>query len=296
MALATAWFRVLALRFLDRVGKGLRTAPRDALIAAAVPKELHGRAFGVHRAADTTGAFLGVLAAMGLLAWTGLSIPRIVLVAAGVGIVATLPLLLLREPAVAPKGAAEHRPHRAFAAFVAVSCVFAAGQASVLFVLLRAGASTRAGILAAAAWYLLFNGVYAGTAFPFGAWADRAGKAVVLGAGFALTAVAQLVLVAQGTLALAGGIVLLGLAWAATDGTGRALASELAGSKVSTRLGTYHAAIGLAALAGGAAGGLLWDVKGQAAFFLLTAGLAALAALAWPLVARRLRPGTAMAA
>ncbi|MEA3166639.1 MAG: hypothetical protein QOJ26_1511, partial [Thermoplasmata archaeon] len=76
--------------------------------------------------------------------------------------------------------------------------------------------------------------------------------------------------------------------WAATDATGRALAADLAGSKASTNLGLYHAAIGLAGLAGAVGGGLLWDLQGPASLFLLAAGLAAAAALAWPIVVRRI--------
>ncbi|HUR24747.1 MAG TPA: MFS transporter [Candidatus Thermoplasmatota archaeon] len=296
IALAATWWGSMLWRSVDRVGKGLRTAPRDAILSAAVSPQEKGRAFGLHRAADTTGAFVGVLAALALLAFTGLSAARIVLVAAIVGVAATLPLLFLREPKARPRVLTADAPRgRGFGAFVAVSGLFAAGQASVLFFLLRAGGSTREGILGAAAWYLLFNAVYALASYPLGLLSDRRGKPVVLGAGFALTAVAQLFFVpAPTTLTLGTGFVLLGLSFAATDSTGRALAADLAGSKASTDLGVYHAAIGLASLAGAVAGGLLWDSQGPASLFLLASGLAAAAALAWPAVAPRV--GMAMVA
>lgn len=290
IALASSWWGSLVWRSVDRVGKGLRTAPRDAILSKAIPKEERGRAFAFHRAADTTGAFLGVLGALGLLVWTALPPANIVLVAALVGVVATAPLLFLREPApVATGSTKDSGPRTGFGAFVAVSCLFAAGQASVLFFLLRAGGSTRAGILGAVAWYLLYNAIYAGASYPFGLWADRSGKAVVLGVGFALTAAAQVLFVPLPTpLTLGLGFTVLGLAWAATDATGRSIAADLAGSKKSTQLGVYHASIGAAALAGGVGGGWLYDARGPAAFFLLMAGLATLATLAWPLAARRL--------
>jgi MFS family permease len=289
IALATSWWGSLFWRSVDRVGKGLRTAPRDAMLAAAVPKEQHGRAFGLHRTVDTTGAFVGVLGALALLAWTGLSAAQIVLVAAVVGAFAAVPLLLMREPAVAPAGPAKNAPAAAgFGWVVALSCLFAAGQANVLFFLLRAGGSTRAGILGAVGWYLLYNAVYAAASYPFGRWSDRSGKAVVLGTGFALTAAAQLLFVpTPSALTLAAGFTVLGLSWAATDATGRSLAADLAGAKTSTNLGVYHASIGFAGLAGGVAGGLLWDSRGPAALFAFSAALAALAALAWAVAARR---------
>ncbi|MEA3136275.1 MAG: hypothetical protein QOC71_556 [Thermoplasmata archaeon] len=290
IALASTWWGSMIWRSADRVGKGLRTAPRDAILSAAAPEGEKGRAFGLHRTADTTGAFVGVLGALALLALTGLSAGDIVLVAAVVGVAATIPLLFLREPKVKPKDLPKATPRApGFGVFVAVSCLFAAGQASVLFFLLRAGGSTREGILGAVAWYLLFNAVYAVASYPLGLLSDRRGKPFVLGIGFALTALAQgLFIPAPTPLTLAGGFVLLGLSWAATDATGRALAADLAGSKASTNLGLYHAAIGLAALAGAVSGGLLWDLQGPASLFLLAAGLAAAAALAWPLVVRRI--------
>jgi len=261
IAWGTTW------RSADRVGKGIRTAPRDAMLAAAVPREERGRAFAYHRTADTAGAVIGVLAVIAMLRWTAWSLPQIVLVAAVVGLAATLPLLALREPEMRPAATTPDlgRPQRGFAAFVSISCVFAAGQVSYLFYLLRAGGN---GILGAVAWYLLFNVVYAAASYPFGIAADRWGKPIVLVAGFALTAAASLLMAPDpGPMWLGLGFVTLGFAFAATEGTGRAIAADLAGSKTSTHLGTYHAAIGIAALAGGAVGGLVWDRYGPATLF-----------------------------
>lgn len=286
IALATTWPASLLWRGVDRVGKGIRSAPRDAMLHGSIPATEQARAFAYHRAADTAGAVIGVLGAL-LLLWQDATPSRIVLVAAFLGLAAVLPLLAVQEPDVpphAPGGSTARRP--GFRAFVVISCLFAAGQVSYLFFLLRTGATE--GILAAVAWYLLFNVVYAVAAYPFGILADRFGKARILLAGFLLTALASLLFSlppSPGLFAL--GFTVLGLSFAATEGTGRAIAASLAGSMRSTRLGAYHAAIGFAALAGGAAGGYVWDAHGPAALFEAGAAAVLLAALSLVYLLRR---------
>ncbi|MEA3143244.1 MAG: hypothetical protein QOG31_568 [Thermoplasmata archaeon] len=288
IAFATTWPASLAWRGADRVGKGIRSAPRDAMLHAAVPESEAGRAFAYHRAADTAGAVIGVLGALLLLTqeW---SPSRIVLAAAFLGLAAVLPLLVLREPHVAPVELAEGQAARrrtGFRAYIVVSCLFAAGQVSYLFYLLRTGATE--GILAAVAWYLLFNVVYAIAAYPLGILADSWGKARVLLLGFLLTALASVLFaLAPSPLVFAAGFTVLGLSFAATEGTGRAIAATLAGSKHSTRLGLYHSTIGFAALAGGTAGGWLWDHAGPAALFEAGAAAVLLAALTLAYMLRR---------
>lgn len=286
IALAATWPASLFWRSTDRVGKGIRTAPRDALLSAAVPKEEHSRAFGYHRAADTGGAVLGVVGALALLGWGHLSAARVVLAAAIVGLVAVVPLLALKEPDTRPAEGwtpQTSRPRAGFIPFVAIAGLFSAGQVSYLFFLLRAGSES--GILAAVAWYLLFNVVYAAAAYPFGLLGDAWGKSRVFLVGTLLMALASLLFVPAPTpLLLGAGFVCMGLAFAATEGTGRAIAAGLAGSKASTHLGTYHAAIGLSALAGGAAAGYVWDAAGPAILFLAGSAavlLSCLAMLAW---------------
>jgi MFS family permease len=286
IALATTWPASLLWRSADRVGKGIRTAPRDAMLHAAVPESEAGRAFAYHRAADTAGAVVGVLAALFLLS-RGLTPSRIVLASAFVGLAAVLPLLALREPELPPVPPGQEAPRRpGFRAFIILSSVFAAGQVSYLFFLLRTGAS--AGILAAVAWYLLFNVVYAAASYPLGVLADAWGKARVLLGGFLLTALASLLFAFEPTpWLLAAGFTLLGVSFAATDGTGRAIAAVLAGSRHSTRLGLYHASIGFAALAGGTIGGALWDRFGPPALFEAGAAVVLLAGLAMAYVLQR---------
>jgi MFS family permease len=278
IAAASTWPASLFWRGADRVGKGIRSAPRDAMLHAAVPEAQSARAFAYHRAADTAGAVLGVFGAL-LLLVRGLTPGHIVLAAAFLGLAAVLPLLVLREPdvPVVPPGSEAPR-RRGFRAYIVVSCLFAAGQVSYLFYLLRTGNAE--GILSAVAWYLLFNIVYAIAAYPLGILADTWGKARVLLLGFLLTAVASLVFAAPPSKwTFLAGFSVLGLSFAATEGTGRSIAATLAGSKHSTRLGLYHSAIGFAALAGGLGGGYLWDRFGPAALFEAGTAVVLLAAL-----------------
>ena len=295
IAWGTSWGASLFWRSADRVGKGIRTAPRDALLSDAVPARERGRAFAYHRAADTAGAVIGVLAVLAMLHWTSWGLSTIVLVAAIVGLAATLPLLALREPdggGHTATSATDIRPERGFATFIAVSCLFSAGQVSYLFYLLRAGGDS-GGILAAVGWYLLFNVVYAAAAYPFGIAADAWGKSWVLCAGFLLTAAASLILALDPSpMTIGAGFLVLGLGFAATEGTGRAIAADLAGSKTSTNLGTYHAAIGVAALIGGIGGGLVWDHYGQTTLF--AAGAAVVLVSLLGLLAWMRRPATAV--
>lgn len=286
IAAAATWPASLAWRSVDRVGKGLHTAPRDAMLHAAIPLGQAARGFGYHRTADTAGAVLGVLGALLLLS-QGFTPSRVVLAAALVGLVAVLPLLALREPDLPPAPRGEAAPRRpGFRAFVAVSSLFAVGQVSYLFFLLRTGAS--AGVVAAVGWYLLFNVVYAVAAYPMGVLADSWGKARVLLTGFLLTALATLLFALPPTAPLlAAGFTLLGLSFAATAGTGRAIAAALAGARHSTRLGAYHASIGVAALVGGVLGGAVWDLWGPAALFEAGTAIVLLAALALVATLRR---------
>lgn len=285
IALASLWQVSLAFRASDRVGKGLRTAPRDALLAESVPAKERGRAFGLHRAADTAGAVVGVGLALGALAILGATPQSIVLAGAFIGLTTAIPLVFVRE--IDAKAAAKERASEVasprFGAFVALAGIFALAEVSYMFFVLRAAGSTSTTV--AVALYLLFNLVYVAAAYPAGKLADRVGKPRILLAGWLLFGLSAAVFVLDPSLPLAiVGFVVLGLAFAGFDSTQRALAADLAGAhKRSTRIGWFHATIGLAAVTGGIVGGLLWDHVGQWATFAWAAGLALLAAalLGW---------------
>lgn len=270
IALAGHWALAGAFRAADRVGKGLRTAPRDALLAQSVPRDRRGRAFGFHRAADTAGAVVGVVAALAALAWLGASPQTIVLAGAGVGLLTMLPLARVREverEPGAPASVVEPTSPR-YRAFLVVTAVFALGEVSYLFYLVRA-ADVLGSATTAVALYLLFNVVYLAVAYPAGARGDRVGRPRVLVVGYVLFAASAAALLWWPT--IAGAVLafaLLGAGFGAVDGVQRAHAADLAGSEArSTRLGIYHAVYGLAIVAGGIVGGVLWDsVSPQATF------------------------------
>lgn len=299
IALAGAWQVSLLFRAVDRVGKGVRTAPRDALLAESVPAERRGRAFGVHRAADTAGAFVGVGLALLLLARLDASPATIVLLGALAGLATVVPLALVREAGEAPGGdgrALVEPASGAYRRFLLVAALFGLGNVSYLFYVLRASEAL-GGAVPAVALYLGFNAVYALCAYPAGRLADRVGKGRVLVGGFLLfSASALLFALPVSPAAAVAGFLLLGLAFAGVDGVERALAADLAGAAArGTRLGVFSATVGLSALAGGLVAGWLWDAVAPWATFAWGALLPVAAAL-WLLASPDLRGRRAPAA
>jgi len=290
MAAAYVWPVALLVRFGDRTGKGIRTAPRDALVADVTPPELRGRAFGFHRAADTLGAVAGPAVALGLLAAFDDSFRLVFIVAFAPALAGVALLSLVRERSPAGAGtvaaAAGWRNLGAgFYVFLAVSLLFALGNSSDAFLLLRAkdvGLSNSEVVLT----YVLFNIVYATVAMPAGIASDRLGRRGVIGLGFAVFAA---VYVGFG-LAGAGAAVwplfaVYGLYMAMTEGVGRALVADFVPSeRRATALGLYQGAMGGMVLLSSVIAGVLWDTVDPSAPFFL-GGATALAALVLLLVA-----------
>jgi MFS family permease len=295
LAAAYVWPVALLVRFGDRTGKGVRTAPRDALVADVTPPEERGRAFGFHRAADTLGAVVGPAVALVLLAIFADNFRLIFILAfapalAGVALVS---LVKERPPALAaptPERAAWRGLGTGFYVFLGISLVFALGNSSDVFLLLRAkdvGLSNSEVVLS----YMLFNTVYAALAMPAGMASDRLGRRSVIGVGFAVFAAVYV------GFALAGGgaviwplFALYGLYMALTEGVGRAFVTDFVPSeRRATALGLYQGAMGAMILLSSVAAGVLWDVVDPAAPFFL-GGAAALAALTLLLAALPRRP------
>ena len=264
VGLAPAWGVTLAFRSLDRVGKGLRTAPRDALVAAGIEPQQRSRAFGLHRAADTTGAVVGVLVVLAALAWLDASHRSIVLVGAAVGLLTVIPLFFVRDAPLAPSSEGRFQPGPAqpgYRSLLAVMAAFNLGRVSYMFYLIHAAGRNIEAVQQAVLWYLLFNIVYAAASYPLGRLADLRGRRVVVLCGFLLQAAAAVpFILGQQGLPMAAGFVLLGLSFAAVESNAVALAAELSGQKGrSRRLGEYHALVGAATLVGSLVAGVLWD-------------------------------------
>ena len=283
LAAAPAWGWVLGGRVVDRLGKGARTAPRDALIRDSTPAPLLGAAFGYHRALDTAGAVVGPLAAVALLA-AGLSFRSVLWVAVGPGFVA---LLLLRAVREAPRSGTdtavevERMPlPRSFWLVLATWVVFSLGNSSDVFLLLRAkelGLGTTMVVLA----YALYNVVYAGLSWPLGALSDRRRRELVLGGGLLVFGLVYLgFALAPGAWAVWPLLAVYGSYVAATDGVARAwVADQVPGRAIGTAYGIFSAASGGALLLASVAAGLLWSHVSPAAPFVLGASAAGLALL-----------------
>lgn len=286
LALTSTWLGVFALRSVDRVGKGIRGAPRDAMIGDLARDGQRGLAFGFHRMADTLGAVLGPILALGLLAWfgSGLEGMRLVFLLTAVPMALGVALLVfgVREERVARvhgKGFGHALPRR-FYGYLGVTAVFGLGNVSYAFLLLRAQ-DLGLGATEAIALYVLFNVVYALASIPAGKRSDVLGRPPVLAGSFLVFAAmcAGFAIAAQAWV-LVPLFALYGVFNAAFETVSRAYAVDLAPKEArGTALGYYHATVGLTALPGGLAAGLLWEQVAPWATFAFGAGMAVLAAL-----------------
>jgi MFS family permease len=286
IGIATSWLGVLAFRFVDRVGKGLRSAPRDAMLAGSVSPQQRGLAYGLHRGMDNAGAVVGPLIAAALLA-AGLSLRQVFLLAFVPGVIVLIMALRLREPEqaqVKSMGPIDWRFSAlspAYRRYLLSLGLFTLGNASNMFLLLRAqdlglGAS-RITLLWAS-----FSAVAALASTPLSALSDRVGRKRLILAGWAGYAVLYLLL---GVVPIdAGWLWVLfpayGLVTAMIEGSERALVADLvpAGS-AGTAFGWYYLVTGLLLLPASAVFGALWENGAPMIAFGVSAALAIAASL-----------------
>ncbi|MFH1651461.1 MAG: MFS transporter [Chloroflexota bacterium] len=296
MYIAGGWGAVLAVRFGDRVGKGIRSAPRDALIADSVPPGEWGRGFGLHRAMDTSGAVLGLVlaaiiiylvqrggVALSLATYRWLVLVGVVPAVLGVVVLLTLVKEVTRERSVAKIGgvpkAVTPFPRR-FKLFLGVIAVFTLGNSSDFFVILRAQ-DLGAPVLQITLMLVLLNLSYAVCALPAGVVSDRMGRKGVIILGWGIYALVYLGFAAAGSI---GQVWLLfaayGLYYGIVEGTARAFVADLVPEeRRGTAYGYFQGVVGLALLPASLIAGWLWDAVSPAAPFYLGAGLAFLAAM-----------------
>ena len=286
VAVATLWPVVLAGRCVDRLGKGVRGAPRDALLMVGADPAARGRVFGFHRAADTAGAVVGPAVGLGLYELLGHRVRPLLLVAVVPAVLSVLLVKAVRE-APAPPAAGGPRPARQplpprLRTLIAVLSAFSLVNFPDALLLLRGaelGLST-AGVITA---YVVYNAVYAALSYPAGALSDRLPRHLVFATGLLFFAVGYLGL---GLVDSPGWVFVLlplygGFA-ACTDGVGKAWVASLAGSAQGSAQGLYQGAGGLAVLVAGVWAGLAWGGTGTlplllsgSVALLLAAGLAA---------------------
>ncbi|MBE3136683.1 MAG: MFS transporter [Thermoplasmata archaeon] len=281
-AFAQAWPFVLFFRVVERVGKGIRDAPRDAIIAESVDVSVRGKAYGFQRAMDGIGSFSGAIIAVILLPLFGYR--DLFLIAFFPGIIAVLFILLIKEKrgqnipvkrSSAPFRVSMKRLPRNLQIFIIVSTVFACANFGYAFLILKAkniGLSDNTALLL----YALFYIVYTFFTVPAGMLSDKIGRKPVLIAGYVLFAATAVCLLFTSQLyMLIFVFILYGIFFGIIDGVQRAFVVDLAPSDLKgTALGTFHAATGLIALPAGFIAGLLWDKFSPQATFLFALGLA----------------------
>ena len=284
-ALANGAGLVFVARFADRIGKGIRGAPRDALIADLTPSAVRGAAFGLRQSLDTIGAFAGPLAAMArMLAWNDDF--RAVFWVAVVPAMLSFALIVFavhepKAPAEAPSPAPKFTRAmlaslgRTFWMVTALGAALTLARFSEAFLILRAA---DLGVAPAFAPLVLvgMNVVYAATAYPVGRLADRMSGRVLLALGIAMLAVADVVLAfASSVVMLGAGVALWGLHMGLTQGLLAAMVSKASPAALrGTAFGMFNLASGVAMLLASAAAGALWQFVGPAATFWAGAALA----------------------
>ncbi len=291
IALSTLWGHVLTFRFIDRFGKGIRGAPRDAIIAESTPRAELGRSFGFHRGMDTLGAVAGPAVAFIILSLFTGNYRLVFWLSMIPGIIAVLVIVFfIREQKSRSSGVKERETFALqdfctdldwrFKAFVAIATLFAIGNSSDVFLILKATDTgvkeTQIPII-----YLCFNLVYALTAIPAGILSDRIGRKRIILAGFILFGFIYWGFASASEQKHIWGLFLLyGVFMGLTEGIQKAfLATIIPAEFKATAYGIFNMFVGLAILPASVIGGYLWDKFGpQATFYygMFTAFISAL--------------------
>ncbi len=291
IAFAASWLHVLALRFFDRVGKGLRTSPRDAIIADSTPAEFRGKAYGFHRAMDHSGAIVGPLAATGLLFIFHVNLRTIFLLSFIPGVFAVAMLLfgLKEQPAErhlsVPARSFNFRSAWAemspdFRKYLGIILIFTLGNSTDAFLLLRAQQLGVPVTLLPAIWMVLHI-VKMGFSVPGGIVSDRIGRKKVIVTGWIVYAAVYLAFGQANhqwqAWALFG---LYGIYFGLTEGVEKALVADFAPAYLrGSAFGLYHLIIGIGAFPASLLFGLVWQKLGSTAAFAFGAALALLASV-----------------
>ncbi|MDP4163652.1 MAG: MFS transporter [Bacillota bacterium] len=287
-ALTTSGWQVLLIRFGERFGKGVRGAPRDALIADATTNENRGKAFGFHRSMDTLGAAIGPLVAYLILASHKGHYRMVFWVSAIPGILAVIVLIFfLKEKQSIEKTVQRGMPKigfknmdRTFISFTLISALFALGNSSDAFLILQAKNVGMNEMFIPLA-YLVFNLTYVFFSMPAGVLSDRIGRKPVIIGGYVIFA---LIYLGFGLVKHSVGIWVLfifyGLYYAATEGIQKAYVADLVPTgKRGTAMGTFNAITGIAALPASILTGFLWQSFGPLAAFGTSSAFALLSAI-----------------
>ena len=278
LSFVNSFWQVFILRAIDRIGKGVREAPRDALLTESVEAHELGKSFGFHRAMDTVGGILGPLAAVIILPIILNDYRQLFLIAFFAGILSVATFIFVREKKTSKEIRDGHKIPltfslkafgRPFKLFLLSIFIFGLGFMPIPLILLKVQSVTLK-IGAIPLMYLIYSIAYALFAIPFGKLSDRVGEKKVLALGF-MTSIASYGVFAgfSSSLSVILGFVILGFYSAMTDGVGRAFTSKLVPQgELATGQGFYQAAVGLSSLLAGLAGGFIWTYFGAENAFL----------------------------
>lgn len=285
----------LGLRVLDRIGKGLRDAPRDAIISLSTPKEELGRSFGYHRAMDTLGSILGPLVAYLILRFFPLHFNAVFLTSFVAGLFTILTLFFISDvaPGSAIRSASTFKNLSwQFKLFIFSVFVLSVGSLPIAVMLLK---TESIGLVIAdiPLFYMVYNLSYAGFSMTAGNMSDKFGARIIIIIGYLILLGSYFVLNgAHSAGMLAGSFLLLGLFPALTDGVQRSLASQL--SHAESRggaLGLLNAAVGIGALVAGIGGGYLWQAYSPIVAFLVSGTMIIVGLMLFLFSSMPLKPG-----
>jgi MFS family permease len=296
MLFAVTWGPIMAIRFADRVGKGVRAAPRDALVGDSVDDDNRGKAYGFHKAMDTAGAALGLMLAAGIVFLTQRNVVDLrfdtyrwmIVIGIIPAFLSLVFFIFIKEPPRKPDGACDATPTSAekssldkrFKVFVVLLFLFTLGNSSDAFIVLRAQ-NLGNSVLLISIMLIMFNLVYALSSLPAGILSDRLGRKKVIIVGWIIYALVYLGFADAGRDWMIWALfAFYGFYYGLTQGVYRALVCDLVPEEHrGTAFGVYNGVVGMTLLPASLIAGWLWQSVGPAAPFYFGAALAGLSAI-----------------